>query len=77
MTGPVQCSKVLPCMDADHKPQVTFLGLQDEWHKVDGKYKYLYEMDTETAYNWIRVWVGTKHPSFEGCTINTSDNVCL
>jgi hypothetical protein len=34
-------------------------------------------MDTETAYNWLRVWIGTKHPSFEGCTIDTSDNVRL
>jgi hypothetical protein len=34
-------------------------------------------MDTETAYDWLRVWVGTKHPSFEGCTINTSNNVHL
>jgi hypothetical protein len=34
-------------------------------------------MDTETAYDWLRVWVGAKHPRFEGCTINTSDNVHL
>ncbi len=34
-------------------------------------------MDTETAYDWLRVWIGTKHPSFEGCTIDTSDNVRL
>jgi hypothetical protein len=34
-------------------------------------------MDTETAYNWLQVWIGTKHPSFEGCTIDTSDNVRL
>jgi hypothetical protein len=44
---------VLPYVDADHWPQVTFLGQQDEWCKVAGKYKYLYEMDTETAYNWL------------------------
>jgi hypothetical protein len=34
-------------------------------------------MDTETAYDWLQVWIGTKHPSFEGCTIDTSDNVRL
>jgi hypothetical protein len=51
MTGPIECPKVLPCVDADHQPQVTFIGRQDEWQKVAGKYKYLYEMDTETAYN--------------------------
>jgi hypothetical protein len=34
-------------------------------------------MDTETAYYWLRIWIGTKHPSFEGCTIDTSDNVRL
>jgi hypothetical protein len=69
---------VLTCLDAYHCPQVTFLGLQDEWCKVAGKYKCLYEMDTETAYNWLRgVWVGAKHPSFKGCTINKSDNAHL
>jgi hypothetical protein len=34
-------------------------------------------MDTETAYNWLQVWVGAKHPSFKGYTINTSNNVGL
>jgi len=70
----MECSKVLPCVDADHWPQVTFLGPRDEWRKVAGKYKCLYEMDT---YNWLQVWVGAKHSSFKGCTINTSDNVRL
>jgi hypothetical protein len=51
--------------------------MRQEWHKVAGKYKYLYEMDTKTAYNWLQVWVSAKHPSFEGCTINKSDNVRL
>jgi hypothetical protein len=32
---------------------------------------------TETAYGWLQVWVGAKHPSFEGCIINTSKNVRL
>ncbi len=73
----MECSKVLPYLDADHWPQVTFLGPQDEWRKVAGKYRYLYEMDTETAYDWLQVWISTKHPSFEGCTIDTSDIVRL
>jgi hypothetical protein len=34
-------------------------------------------MDTETAYDWLQVWVGAKHSSFEGCTIDTSKNVHL
>jgi hypothetical protein len=49
MTGLIECSKMQPCMDADHQPQVTFFGPRDEWCKVAGKYKYLYGMDTETA----------------------------
>jgi hypothetical protein len=77
MTGPIECSKVLPCGDLDYWPQVTFLGPQDEWGKVAGIYNYLYEMDTETVYDWLQVWVGAKHPSFEGCTIDTSKNVNL
>ncbi len=53
ITGPMECSKVLPYVDANHWPQVTFLGPQDEWRKVADKYKYPHEMDTETAYNWL------------------------
>jgi hypothetical protein len=41
-----------------------------------GKYKYLYEMDTEITYNWLQVWVNANHPSFQNCIIDTSDNVC-
>jgi hypothetical protein len=25
--------------------------------KTAGKYKYLYKMDTDIAYDWLRVWV--------------------
>ncbi len=54
---------------------VTFLGTQDEWIKKAGIYKHLYEMDTNIAYDWLRVWVNAKHPSFQNCTIDTSDSV--
>ncbi len=33
-------------------------------------------MDTETAYDWLQVWVDANHPSFKNCIIKTSDNVC-
>jgi hypothetical protein len=72
VTGPI--FKSATCLDSDHWPLVTFLGPQEEWRKVAGKHKYLYEMDTETAYDWLQVCVGAKHPGFEGCTIDTSDN---
>ena len=75
MTGPIECSKVLPCVNSKHQPQVTFLGPKDEWRKLAGNYKYLYEMDTENAYSWLYVWVGAKHHSFEGCSVNTSDEI--
>ena len=64
MNGPVECLKKLPCLDEKYRPQVTFLGPQDEWMKKAGKYKHLYEMDTEIAYDWLRVWVDANHPSF-------------
>jgi hypothetical protein len=32
-------------------------------------------MDTEIAYNWLRVWVDANHPSFQNCIMDTSDNV--
>jgi hypothetical protein len=55
MNGPMECLKKLPCVDEKYRPQVTFLGKWDEWMKKAGKYKYLYEMDTEIAYNWLQV----------------------
>jgi hypothetical protein len=64
MNGPVECLKQLLCLDEKYRPQVTFLGPRDEWMKKAGKYKYLYEMDTEIAYNWLRVCVNVNHPSF-------------
>jgi hypothetical protein len=65
----------LLCVDEKYCPQGTFLGLQDEWMKKAGKYKYLYKMDTKIAYNWLRVWVNANHPSFQNCIPDTSDNV--
>ncbi len=76
MNGSVECLKKLPCIDEKYYPQVTFLGPQDEWTKKAGKYKYLYEMDAEIAYNWLQVWVDAKHLSFRNCIIDISDNVC-
>ncbi len=33
-------------------------------------------MDTDIAYNWLRVQVDANHPSFQNCIIDTSDTVC-
>jgi hypothetical protein len=43
--------------------------------KKAGKYKYLYKMDTEIAYNWLQVLLDANHPSFQNCIIHTTDNV--
>jgi hypothetical protein len=32
-------------------------------------------MDTDIAYDLLRIWVNANHPSFQKCIINTSDNV--
>ncbi len=75
MNGPVECLKKLPCLDEKYHPQVTFRGPQDEWMKKAGKYKHLYEMDTEIAYDWLQVWVDANHPSLWNCIIDTSDSI--
>jgi hypothetical protein len=75
MNGPVECLKKLSCLDEKYRSQVTFLGKRDEWMKKAGKYKYLYEMDTDIAYNWLPVWVNANHPSFQNCIIDTFDIV--
>ncbi len=51
INGPEECLKKLPCIDEKYCPRVTFHGRQDEWRKKAGKYKYLYKIDTEIAYN--------------------------
>ncbi len=61
MNCQVECLKKLPCIDVNHWPQVLFLGPWDEWCQVAGKYKYLYGMDTEIAYDWLLVWVNLNH----------------
>ncbi len=76
MNGPVECLKNLPCVDEKYCPRVIFLGPQNEWMKKAGKYKYLYKMDTEIAYDWLQVWVDANHPSFKKFIIDTLDNVC-
>ncbi len=43
--------------------------------KKAGKYKHLYEMDTNVAYDWLRIWVNANHPSFQNCIIDTSDSI--
>ncbi len=43
--------------------------------KKAGKYKYLYKMDIEIAYNWLQVWADANHPSFQNCIIDTSDSI--
>jgi hypothetical protein len=75
MNGPVECLKKLLCVDVKYHPHLLFLGPQDEWMKKASKYKYLYKMDTEIAYNWLQVWVDANHPSFKNCIIDTFDNV--
>jgi hypothetical protein len=66
----------LLCLDEKYRPRVIFLEPRDEWMKKAGKYKYLYKMDTNIAYDWLRVWVNSNHPSFQNCIIETSDSVC-
>jgi hypothetical protein len=75
MNGPVECLKKLPCVNKKYCPQVTFLGPRNEWMEKAGKYKYLYEMDIEIAYDWLRVWVDANHPSFQNCIIDMSGDV--
>ena len=72
MDGPVECLKVLPCVDINHCPHVTFLGPRDAWRKVAHKYKHLFEMETKIAYDWLTFWVNANHPSFKECTIDRS-----
>jgi hypothetical protein len=75
MNSLVKCLKKVPCLDEKYHPQVTFLGPRDEWMRKAGKYKYLYKMDAEIAYDWLWVWFDANHPSFQNCIIDTSNNV--
>ncbi len=74
MDDPVECLKVLPCVDINHRPHVTFLGPQDAWRNTAHKYEHLLEMDKILAYDWLTFWVNTNHPSFKECTIDESED---
>ncbi len=65
MNGNVECLKKLSCLDEKYRPQVTFLGPRDEWMKNAGKYKHLYKMDTNIAFDWLRVWVDANTQVFK------------
>ncbi len=32
-------------------------------------------MDTNIAYDWLRIWVDANHPSFQNCIIDTSNSI--
>ncbi len=65
MNGPIEGLKKLPCLDEKYCPQVTFLGPRDEWMKKAAIYKHLYKMDTNIAYDWLRVWVDANTQVFK------------
>ncbi len=60
MDGPVECLKVLPCVDINHHPHVTFLGPRDAWCKNACKYKHLFELDMKLAYGMVHARVAQK-----------------
>jgi hypothetical protein len=74
MDGPVECLKVLPCVDINHCPHVTFLGPQHARCKNAHKYKHLFKMDTKLAYDWLTFWVNANYSSFKECTIDESED---
>ena len=67
--GPTESSKELPCVDPDRIPHVTFLGPKDKWRKQKGKWKHLYQLDCDKAYEALRIWVGLRNPAFDGIKI--------
>jgi hypothetical protein len=73
--GPVETSKILPCHSPDNCPQVTFIGPKEAWRKAKKMYKYLYSLDVEEAYRWLRVWKELKNPFFENVTVDESKNL--
>jgi hypothetical protein len=73
--GPVETSNVLPRYSAENWPQVTFIGPKELWRKSKGIYKYLYNLDIEGAYRWLRVWKELRNPFFEAVTVDESEEL--
>jgi hypothetical protein len=67
--GPNEASKVLPSMDSSRLPQVTFLGPKERWRVIRKKWKKLYHIDCNKAYEALRVWTGLDNPNFKGIEI--------
>ena len=54
--GPhVISSKVLPNVELNTLPQITFIGSKDQWRKEQNKYKNLYSIPVGDVYSWLNV----------------------
>ncbi|ETK74515.1 hypothetical protein L915_18714 [Phytophthora nicotianae] len=54
-SGPQACTKVLPVMDIDRKPRVTFIGPTEEWRARKHLFWGLYELPSESIFSWLNV----------------------
>ena len=68
-SGPIEAAKELPCHDITRLPQVTFLGPNDLWRKAQSKWRHLYEVKVDDAYNALRIWTQLRNPNFDGVEI--------
>ncbi len=55
MNGPVECLEKLPCLDIKKKSTGNIPWTAGWVDEKAGKYKYLYKMDPEIAYDRLRV----------------------
>ena len=68
--GAVQTAKHLPVVDVDRIPHVTFLGPKDRWRKEKKRWRHLYRLDSEMAYEALRIWRGLNNTTFDGVEVN-------
>lgn len=53
--GPHKVANVLPCVDRECMPRVTFVGPKEEWRIQQKKFKRLYSIPVDDVYEWLSV----------------------
>jgi hypothetical protein len=74
--GPVEVANVLPTVESDHRPQITFLGPREDWRKAQKKYRSLYSTDAVAPYQYLAACKGLRHPLSAEIRVDTTASMC-
>ena len=56
---------MLPSVDPNRQPQITFLGPTEKWRIAKQEWKSLFQLNIDSAYEALRIWKGLKNQFFD------------